>query len=116
MKKLCEPMVVTPPPPCVPRFNVTNSRTTLSSPIVSDVVSPWYFRSCGGLPMEAWPKNWFRSPMAVGPSMRVYGPTMVPAPMVTCAPISAYAPISTSSASLASSLTIAVGWIRGISY
>src|ERR1041385_121615 len=50
MKKLCEPMVVTPPPPCVPRFSVTNSRKTLSSPIFSDVVSPWYFRSCGGPP------------------------------------------------------------------
>src|SRR5256885_966744 len=34
--------------------------------------------------------------------------------MVTCGPISANAPISTSAASCASSLTIAVGWIRAI--
>ena len=50
-----------------------------------------------------------RSPMVTGPSMRVYGPTVVPAPMVTPAPMRQKGPITTSGASVLSLLTRAVG-------
>ena len=45
--------LVTPPPPRVPRWIVTNSRNMLCLPITSRVGSPLNFRSCGASPIDA---------------------------------------------------------------
>ena len=84
--------------------------------MTSSVRSPLNFKSCGGVPSDAWPAKWFRSPMVVGPSMRMNGPMTLPEPIETPASITAYAPTSTSCARSASVLTIAVGWICAIRY
>ena len=47
MNTLRSPISVTPPPPRVPRWIVTNSRKMLRLPMTSRVSSPRNFRSCG---------------------------------------------------------------------
>src|SRR5205807_1258200 len=47
MSRLSSPMWVTMPPPSVPRWMVTNSRTLFRFPILVCETSPLYFRSSG---------------------------------------------------------------------
>ena len=54
MNRLRSPTTVREPPWAVPRLIVVNSRMVLPAPISSEVGSPAYLRSCGGVPMAAW--------------------------------------------------------------
>src|SRR5512137_2274549 len=93
---------------------LTNSRNTLSSPIVVDVGSPPYLRSCGISPIDENWKNRLRAPTVVRPVSTTCDRTTVPAPSTTSGPTTEYGPTSTSSASRAPGATSAVGWMRAI--
>ena len=87
-------MLVTPPPPAVPRWMVTNSRMTLRSPITRRVGSPPNFRSCGTRPIEAIGKISLPSPISVTPSMTHDAPIRQSRPIVTCSPMVTYGPMT----------------------
>ena len=106
---------VSPRSCAVPALIVTNSRKTLSSPIVVVVGSPPYLRSCGISPIDANWKTRLRAPRLVRPVITTCGPMTVPAPTRTPRPTIEYAPTSTSAASSAFGSTSAVGWIRATS-
>ena len=73
-------MRVRPPPPAVPGWMVTNSRTMLRSPISRRVGSPRYFRSWGARPIEQNGKRWHSGPIVVSPSMTTWESRTVPRP------------------------------------
>src|ERR1700722_6703142 len=95
MKRLSFPMVVTPPPPVVPRLTVLNSRKRLPSPMMTSVCSPLNFRSCGLPPTEQNESKTFLRPMRAGPRTTACGSKTHSSPRSTPSPTTANAPMRT---------------------
>ena len=74
MNRLWSPIVVSPPPPGVPRLMVTNSRKMLRR--ADDEPRPLavVLRSCGARPIDAIGKICVSSPISVQPSMTTDAP------------------------------------------
>ena len=104
-------MLVSPPPPCVPRWIVTNSRKMFFLPMTTRVFSPRYLRSCGIRPIEANGKICVSSPISVQPSMSAEAPIRQCLPMRTCGPIVANGPTMVPSPISAFGWTMARGSI-----
>ena len=115
MKTLSSPIRVRPPPPCVPRWIVTNSRKTLRWPITRRVSSPLNFRSCGINPIDAKGKTRHPSPSSVVPSITAAAPMSHRAPIRTSAPITAFEPTTVPAPMTAPGATRADGAISGTS-
>src|SRR5580693_10328049 len=111
MSKLSSPISVTSPPPCVPRWIVTNSRILFRLPIRVDARSPLYFRSCDATPTVEYGKKTLSSPICVMPSTYTCAINWVRAPIWTSAPIMHPGPISALDETSARESTMAVGWI-----
>ena len=70
-------------------------------------------RDCGSLPMMApWPME-LLVPMCTRPAIQTLAAILQPAPMTARPSMMVWAPMVTSSASLALSETMAVGWMLG---
>ncbi len=67
MNKLLFPIFVIPPPCSVPGLIFTYSLSLLLLPIIIEFFSPLYFKSCGGVPIEAKGNISFPVPMDVSP-------------------------------------------------
>ena len=108
-------MLVSPPPPAVPRWMVTNSRITFRSPIVTRVGSPPNFRSCGTSPIEVIGKIWLPSPISVTPSITHDAPIRQSRPIVhALADRDVGADHRAGADRRADGWTIAVGWMSAV--
>ena len=87
MNKLLFPIFVTPPPCSVPGLILTYSLNLLSLPITIEFFSPLYFKSCGGVPIDAKGKISFPEPIVVSPTIFTCEWIFVLLPIFTFGPI-----------------------------
>ena len=79
--RLLSPILVIPPPPSVPLLIVACSLIILLLPISNFVGSPWYFKSCGLVPIEANGKICVLLPIIVFPVIFTWDIIFAPEPV-----------------------------------